>query len=348
MMKNILYGIQGTGHGHVSRARELLPELSKYGSIDILLSGYNHNLDVEGNVVYRKRGLSLIYDQNGSVSISETVKNLDLVRFVSDVKTLSLDKYDLIISDFEPVTSWAAQSSTKKCVGISHQASFYSPNVPRPPHQSMLAEKMIEKFAPAGFGLGFHFRRYDHFIEPPLIRRDIKNLNPASGDHVTVYLPSFDHQTLASLFRPVKDIKWEIFSPYCKEPAMRDHIMTHPIDNERFLQSIETAHGVIAGAGFELSSEAMYLGKRLLVVPIVNQYEQLCNATALAEMGVSVVQHINQSFTESVRYWIKNGPAMYLPEIADPADVAKRVVHEEYESSLLDNRKELQGMKLFF
>ena len=346
---NILYGIQGTGHGHLSRAKELLPELSKYGSIDILMSGYNHNLDVAGNVVFRKRGLSLIYDQNGSVSISETVKNIDLVRFVSDVTTLSLDKYNLIISDFEPVTSWAAQAGMKKCVGISHQASFHSTNVPRPSHQSLLAEKMLEKFAPAGFGLGFHYRRYDHFIEPPLIRKEIRELKPISGDHITVYLPSYDHQTLENLFQPIGDIKWEIFSPYCHEPTTRSgHILIHPVDNERFLKSVESSLGVIAGAGFELSSEAMYLGKKLLVVPILNQYEQLCNATALAEMGVSVVQHINRTFTESVKYWIKNGPAMTLPEIADPADVARRVVHQEYENSLLDNRQSLQGMKLFF
>jgi len=346
---NILYGIQGTGHGHLSRARELLPELSNYGSIDILLSGYNHKLNVEGNIIYRKRGISLIYDQNGSISISETVKNLDLVRFITDVKSLSLDKYDIIISDFEPITSWAAQNTGKRCVGISHQAAFLSPNVPRPAQQSVIAEKMLENFAPAAEALGFHFRRYDDFIEPPLIRREIIQLNPRQGNHITVYLPSYDHQTLVNLFTPVKNIRWEIFSPYCESPYTKDgHILVHPIDNERFLQSIESCVGVISGAGFELCSEAMYLGKKLLIVPIVNQYEQLCNAIALTEMGVSVVQRINNAFTNTVEYWLKNSVATPLPEIANPAEVAKRVACNKGNSNLNRHEQASSGFKLRF
>jgi len=350
---NILYGIQGTGHGHVSRARELLPELSTYGTIDILLSGYNHNLDVEGNVVYRKRGLSLIYDQNGSVSIAETVRNLDLVRFITDVRQLSLDKYDLIISDFEPVTSWAAYQNSKPCVGISHQASFYSSKVPRPAQSSVLAEKMLEKFAPPSGALGFHFRRYDDFIEPPLVRREVTQLTPKEGDHITVYLSSFDHQTLVSLFEPIKEVKWEIFSPYCEEAYTKNrHILVHPINNDRFLESLATARGVISGAGFELCSEAMYLNKRLMVIPITNQYEQLCNATALAEMGISVVQRVNGSFTDTVQYWVCNSSPIHLPEIADPAEVAKRVIEHSEEPSKTGNLRTITkpagGIKSLF
>ena len=348
----ILYGIQGTGHGHVSRARELLPELSNYGTIDILLSGYNHNLDVEGNVVYRKRGLSLIYDQNGSVSIAETVRNLDLVRFITDVRQLSVSKYDLIISDFEPVTSWSAYQSSKPCVGISHQASFYSSKVPRPLRESVLAEKMLEKFAPPSGALGFHFRRYDDFIEPPLVRREVTELSPETGDYITVYLSSYDHQTLVALFEPITEIKWEIFSPYCDTPYTKgDHIMVHPIDNKRFLQSLATARGVISGAGFELCSEAMYLEKMLMVIPIANQYEQLCNATALAEMGISVVPRINGSFTDTVRYWVQNSSPVSLPEIADPAKIAERVVdhiHKIDTESVLYSPKQAGSLKSLF
>ena len=325
----ILYGIQGTGHGHISRARELLPELSTHGSIDILISGYNSKMEVESCNVMRKRGLSLMYDANGSISFLETARNLQLVRFISDVNRMKLDEYELIISDFEPITAWAAHRAGRACVGMSHQASFYSERTPRPSTISTFAEKVMEKFAPTSHAIGFHFRPYDHFIEPPIVRSEILELNPSDEDHVTVYLPSFDHQTLANLFQPLTQTRFEIFSPYCESAYEKGHLLVHPIDNERFLKSVESASGVISGGGFELCSETMYLGKNLLIVPIVNQYEQLCNAAALAELGVSVVQRINAHFTDTVGYWLKHGSAVPLLEKADPKAVIDAIVNLE-------------------
>jgi hypothetical protein len=49
---NILYGIQGTGHGHISRARELLPEFCKHAAVDVLISGYACQLELENDIAY--------------------------------------------------------------------------------------------------------------------------------------------------------------------------------------------------------------------------------------------------------------------------------------------------------
>lgn len=42
----ILYAIQATGNGHISRANELIPHLKSLGEIDILLSGTQANINV--------------------------------------------------------------------------------------------------------------------------------------------------------------------------------------------------------------------------------------------------------------------------------------------------------------
>ena len=40
----ILYGIQGTGNGHLSRAEEIVPILKKMAHVDVLISGnQSHN-----------------------------------------------------------------------------------------------------------------------------------------------------------------------------------------------------------------------------------------------------------------------------------------------------------------
>ena len=42
----ILYGIQGTGNGHISRSREVLKYLCKEAEVDILVSGIHHEVDL--------------------------------------------------------------------------------------------------------------------------------------------------------------------------------------------------------------------------------------------------------------------------------------------------------------
>jgi len=68
----ILYGVQGTGHGHISRARVVLPRLREIAEVDVLISGYNFNMPLDDHITFKKRGISLTYDNNGSVDYLET------------------------------------------------------------------------------------------------------------------------------------------------------------------------------------------------------------------------------------------------------------------------------------
>jgi uncharacterized protein (TIGR00661 family) len=43
--------------------------------------------------------------------------------------------------------------------------------------------------------------------------------------------------------------------------------------------------GVISNAGFELASECLQLGKKILAKPLHVQMEQISNATALKQLG---------------------------------------------------------------
>lgn len=322
----ILYGVQGTGHGHISRARVVLPRLREIAEVDVLISGYNFHLDLDGEIAYKKRGISLTYDSNGSVDVLETALNLKPVKFIQDIQTVPVEEYDFIVNDFEPVTAWAALAADKTCVAISHQASFLSPNPPRPSKKSIVAEGVMKHFAPCTVPLGSHYKRYDDFIEPPIIRSHIKDLNPTLGDHITVYLPAFDHETLVSVFSKVPQIEWHIFSPTCNNSYQKGNVKVNPVSKDDFLKSFESCLGIVSAAGFETTSEALFLGKKMLVIPIRNQYEQLCNAAALQEFGGSVVYNIDGGFSATVSNWIENGPVLQLDEICDEDDLIKRIV----------------------
>lgn len=323
---NILYGIQGTGHGHISRARELLPELGKHASVDVLVSGYASQLHLQGTVKYRKRGISFSYDRKGGVSVLATLQNLRPVRFINDVHSVPLEEYDLVISDYEPVTAWAAKSSGVPSFALSHQAAFLSPHAPRPDRKSRVAEAILQHFAPADQAIGFHFCRYDSFIEPPIIRLEIRKLNPTEQNHITVYLPAFHHTELIKLFRPIRETEWHIFSPSCNTFKRFHHISVHPVSHEEFLRSFESCRGVFTSAGFETTAEAMYLNKKLMVIPINNQYEQECNAAAMQKMGVRVLSGIEQISTD-IEGWLNEDKVPELNEIADPAQVIEKLLN---------------------
>lgn len=322
----ILYGVQGTGHGHISRAKVIIPLLREVANVDVLISGYNFNLELDGKVAFKKRGISLSYDNKGAVDILETALALKPVRFIQDIQSIPIKEYDFVISDFEPVSSWAAQSAKIPCVGLSHQVAFLSDRAPRPPKKSLVAEGVIKHFAPCDEAIGTHYLRYDDFIEPPILRPLIKELNPKLGGHVTVYLPAFDHQTLVTFFNQIPEVKWEIFSPTCDLMYEKSNVKVNPVGNESFLNSFENALGLLCSAGFEGPSEAMFLGKKLLVIPIKNQYEQICNAVALEKLGAKAIYDIKPDFVNQLRSWVRNGNTVHLDEICDERALIPKIL----------------------
>lgn len=337
---NILYGIQGTGHGHISRAREILPKLTELADIDVLVSGYNCKMTLDDRPIIHKRGLSLAYDSKGGVSYLQTALKIQPVTFLKDIHSIDLNRYDLIISDFEPVTAWASLNKDVPAIALSHQASFLSNHSPRPKHKSLFAEQILKNFAPCKHALGFHFLRYDSFILPPVIRKEVLELEVENGKHITVYLPAFHHETLFSLFSQLKNVDWHLFSPTCSEIIERENVIVHPVGNRPFLKSMRSGMGVITSAGFETCAESMYLGKKLLVIPIKNQYEQLCNAAALKEMGVHVVKRVNKDFVRHVQEWLDNSRAVTIKDIADIDSLAQNLL--EYADKLAGSQKRFQ------
>lgn len=322
----ILYGLQGTGHGHISRARVVLPKLREYAEVDVLISGYNFKINIDGPIDYTARGMSLAYDENGSVDFLKTALNINPVRFLKDVDALPIHKYDFVVNDFEPVTAWAARRARKSCVAISHQAAFLSKSVPRPEQHSLLAEYAMKHFAPSTAAVASHYLRYSSFIEPPIIRRQVRALNPVHGDHVTVYLPAFSHYALMNILKRFPQVKWQIFSPYCESCISRKNVDVFPVGKESFLKSIENCLGIVSAAGFETTSEALYLGKKLLVIPIKNQYEQACNSAALRLLGGEIVAGFNEHFSTKMKSWLKEGKPLSLPEISEEENLVQKIL----------------------
>ena len=66
---------------------------------------------------------------------------------------------------------------------------------------------------------------------------------------------------------------------------MEDSLRFRPFGEASFVDDLRTAAGVIAGGGFTLMGEAVYLGRPMLAVPIKQQFEQILNARYLEREG---------------------------------------------------------------
>jgi len=128
----IFYAIQATGNGHISRAMELLPYLQKFGEVDIFLSGANSTLPLNAPIKYRSKGLSLFYTCDGKLDYRKIIGRISPFRVMKEVRDLPVENYDLVINDFECITSLACARKKVPSVNFGHQASFVSDKTPRP------------------------------------------------------------------------------------------------------------------------------------------------------------------------------------------------------------------------
>jgi uncharacterized protein (TIGR00661 family) len=323
----ILYAIQGTGNGHVSRAREIIPYLKRYGDVDILLSGNNVHLDLPYEIKYRSTGISYHYGTNGKIDFTQSIKKFTPVKIIKELLAFPIQKYDLIINDYEFISSWAAWLANKRFVSFGHQPSFLSPKTPMPAKQSIAGNLILKHHIKQSNPIGLHFERYDDFIYTPIIRSQVRNLNVTDGEHYTVYLSSFGDEELYNHLSKI-DAKWEVFSIRAKEKYTRNNVTFFPASNDGFLNSVASCKGLLTGAGFETPAETLYLGKKLFCIPIIRQYEQYCNGAALDKLGVPVVYDADETLTAKLENWINAPWNIQVDYIDNTSMLVEKIVTE--------------------
>ena len=318
----ILYAIQGTGNGHLSRAKDIYPELQKYGDVDLLVSGYQSDIKLPFPVKYQLKGLSFIFGKHGGVSLFETTKRLKLLQLIKDIYKLPVETYDLVINDFEPISAWACKMRGLPCVALSHQSVVVNSAAPRPKNNGWFGRAVLKHYAPFTDHYGFHFKSYDENVFLPVIRKEVQQLESSTGKHYTVYLPAYNAESLIRFLSKIQKVEWKVFCKHSKEAFQFENISIFPVSNDAFLESLATCKGALLGAGFEGPAEALYLKKKLMVVPMMRQIEQQCNAAALEEVGVPVIPSLQHKYLEKVNEWILNDQSVQISFSKETASVA--------------------------
>ena len=303
----ILYAIQGTGNGHITRAIEIIPYLQKKGRLDILVSGIQSDIELPFPVTYKLKGLSFVFGKKGGIDFWKTFMRLNSQRLIKDIKSLNVKDYDLIISDFEPISVWAAIKAKKTCIGLSNQVATLHHLAPKPKKDDLMGKVVLQNYAPTQLNYGFHFKKLDETIFTPIIRKEVREIETTIHDHYTVYLPSYDDIEIIKTLKKINNSQWQVFSKHSKKAYRVHNIEINPIDPKLFLKSMASSKGVITNAGFGTTSEALFLKKKLLIIPMKKQYEQHCNAAMLEEMGVTTIKKLSKKHIDEINTWIQHG-----------------------------------------
>jgi uncharacterized protein (TIGR00661 family) len=295
-MANILYGVNGEGSGHSTRAKEVISHLQQQGhklhvvSFDRGLRNLSESFPVKEIF-----GLSLTY-VNNRVRYKRTLASnlIKAPRAARSLKTLSHlvdeENIELVITDFEPLTCHVGHRKRLPVIAIDNQHAITNTvvSLPRGFARDVAAVRLVTRMmtphADAYFVLSFFsapVKRRNTFLFPPIVRQEVLSAKAQTGDYVLVYVTS-PAKELAALLKQVR-CKFVAYGFGTK--GQDGNILFKKPSMDGFLSDLAGAKAVIANAGFSLVSEALYLGKPYLAIPVKNQFEQTFNAYYVGKLG---------------------------------------------------------------
>ena len=313
----ILYGVNGEGMGHATRSEVVITDLLGAGhDVRIMASGAAFKyLDGRLGHVNEIFGPSFAME-DGEIrrwaSVTHTLK-LAREKLPSSVRNwtdaIAEWRPDVVVTDFEPLAGIYARTHATPliCVDNIHM-------IDRCRHDAEILEGAREDFQIARAVTGAMIPNAGDYVittffkppllrgrttlVPPIVRPEIVAAEPTRGEHIVVY--SGGSEALADALRDC--------GVPCHVYGMRDGpevgttdgcIEYRPRSVDGFLEDLVSSRGVITGGGFSLLSEAVYLGKAVLSVPLKGQFEQLMNARYLEREGFGLCAQVIDSPTLS-------------------------------------------------
>jgi len=313
-MANILYGVNGEGAGHSTRAKEVLTHLVAQGhtvhvaSFDRGLQNLKGDFDV--TEIY---GFRFAY-VNNRVRYKRTIaKNLVTVphaaKSLSQLNDLVDDaKINLVITDFEPLTCHIGHKCKLPVISIDNQHCLTNAVIsyPRQYRRDAAAAKIVTKLmtprAKAYLVISFFtapIRKRNTFLFPPLLREEILQAKPTEGEHVLVYVTS----PAPALAKLLSSVRCRFIAYGFGREGVEGNITYKKPSLTGFFSDLVSARAVIANSGFSLVTESLHLGKPYLAVPVSHQFEQIFNAYWLEKSGYGAYwEELNKERIESFLY----------------------------------------------
>jgi len=304
-MARIIYAVAGEGFGHSSRAHLIGQRFLDAGHEVMFVASQKALLYLRqyyGPRVQEIFGLSFAYREGNVDAVGTVAKNLvKMPRGKWHNKKL-FDRVckpfrpDLVITDFEPFTGWWAWRNHVPFISIDNEhllsvcelehrrvdiiARLTATTVTRSYYVGAKAYVVINFFkAPLRTGSAI--------LAPPVLRPAVAALTPCDAGHIVVYSTTGMHEDrLCRVLHRFADQRFYVYG-FDKNAEVKNCVFKER-STEGFLADLAAARGVVASAGFSLMSECMCLRKKMLLLPLAGQYEQIINAQYAQKLGLGI------------------------------------------------------------
>ena len=335
-MANILYGVNGEGSGHSTRAKEVISHLQQQGHTLHVVS-FDRGLRNlrESFPVTEIFGLRLTY-VNNRVRYKRTLASnlIKAPRAARSLKALSHlvdeENIELVITDFEPLTCHVGHRKRLPVIAIDNQHAITNTvvSLPRGFRRDVAAVRLVTRMmtphADAYLALSFFpapVKKRNTFLFPPILRQEVLSSTPQTGDYVLVYVTS-PAKELATL---LKQVRYKFVAYGFGIESQEGNVQFKKPSMGGFLRDLAGAKAVIANAGFSLVSEALHLGKPYLAIPVKNQFEQTFNAYYVDKLGYGAWEDVGKEQIESFLFNLPfySGNLSSYPRAGNGAILAK-------------------------
>ena len=310
-MANILYGVNGEGAGHSTRAREVITHLQRQGH-RVHVASFDRGLQNLSSIcdVIEIHGLRFAY-VNNQVRYRRTIATnlLTAPRAVRSLKALCANAKELgievVITDFEPLSCKVGRHLRLPVISIDNQHCLTNARVSYP-HKyareaaaAKLVTRMMTPHADAYLVISFfqaQVKKQNTFLFPPILRSEVLEAKPSAGSEVLVYVTS-PSPSLVAILRGIR--QRFICYGFGREGTDENLVFRKP-SLDGFLLDLAACKAIVANSGFSLVSEALHLGKPYLACPVKLQFEQIFNAFYLQQSGYGAYwEELNRERVES-------------------------------------------------
>jgi uncharacterized protein (TIGR00661 family) len=304
----ILYGVVGEGMGHAIRSRVVLEHLFEQGhEVEMMASGraaeFLRKRMAEHGWVHRIHGLHIAYEDNrvdkSSTFWSNVVAGTAAIprQIAAYLELVSDFRPEVVISDFESWTYYFGKTHRLPILSIDNMQVLNRCRIDDDVVEGHRAEfELAKAFVKSKLPFCDHYliatffrlpvRKPDTSLFPPILRSEILAAKPSRGDHLLVYQTAESHDVLVeTLQRTGLECRVYGMRRGIGEEQVEGNLRYKPFSEAGFIEDLASARGVIAGGGFTLMGEAVFLHKPMLAVPVRGQFEQVLNARYLEKLA---------------------------------------------------------------
>ena len=300
----VLYGVTGEGMGHAMRSRVVLEHLLAAGhQVEIMASGraaeFLGKRFADVNTIH---GLHMILEENrvrpGKTLWSNVLQGvLGVPRNIAAYfELIAAFEPEVVISDFESWTYYYGRTHRLPILSIDNMQVIHRCELPADIIEGNrvsfeLTKAFIKTKLPScdAYYITSFFRpparKPDTYLFPPILRPEILAAKPVAGDHLLIYQSGPNAALQTALAATGLECRIYGMRPGLTEEHREGNLRFLPFSEAGFISDLATCRAVIAGGGFTLMGEAVFLHKPMLALPLEGQFEQWLNAKYLEREG---------------------------------------------------------------